>query len=196
MTSRTAYLLTYDSTSSRCLFSKNILEDIGFNVHVITCIFNENKVLSNKISMQYIYKLIQDSDQDYNYVFEDDINVIEPIKIDEIVEYEKISPIFFYLGLCEYVNNPVLTNHKINKHNIYSKSGGVRGLHAIGLSKNGTKLLLEFSKKSNEQYMDVILEHFSLIYPANCVRYDLESYINGHKGIIFQDRNRFPSNIP
>ena len=43
--------------------------------------------------------------------------------------------------------------------------------------------------------MDVILEKFSLIYPTICVRYDLESYIHGHKGIIFQDRKRFPSII-
>ena len=40
-----------------------------------------------------------------------------------------------------------------------------------------------------------ILEKFTLQYPANCVRYDLESYIKGHKGIIFQDRMRFASEI-
>lgn len=43
--------------------------------------------------------------------------------------------------------------------------------------------------------MDVILEAFAAIYPANIVRYDLESYISGHRGVIFQDRNRFPSSI-
>lgn len=41
----------------------------------------------------------------------------------------------------------------------------------------------------------MILEKFSLKYPVNCIRYDLESYIYGHKGIIFQDRNCFPSEI-
>ena len=55
--------------------------------------------------------------------------------------------------------------------------------------------LLDFSKQSNEPYMDVILSNFSLKYPANIVRYDLESYIPGHRGIIFQDRNKFPSSI-
>jgi hypothetical protein len=43
--------------------------------------------------------------------------------------------------------------------------------------------------------MDVILEQFSLKYPSICVRYDLESYIYGHKGIIFQDRKKFASQI-
>lgn len=197
MLKRNAYLLTLDPLSERALFSKKILEDIGFNVNLINVIPHEDKVLSNKISMQYIYGVIKDSDEDgFGYVFEDDINIIEPITLEEIVEYEKISEIFFYLGLCEYVNNYTLTNIKINGHNVYNKSGCVRGLHAISLSKKGAEKLLEFSKEKNdERYMDVILDQFSLIYPANCVRYDLESYISGHRGIIFQDRLRFPSSI-
>ncbi len=43
--------------------------------------------------------------------------------------------------------------------------------------------------------MDVILEKYCNKYPANVVRYDLESYINGHKGILFQDRKMFQSLI-
>jgi hypothetical protein len=197
MIKRNAYLLTLDPLTERAIFSKKILEDIGFNVNLINVIPHEDKVVSNKISMQYIYGIIKDSEEeDYGYVFEDDINIIEPITLEEIVEYEKISEIFFYLGLCEYTKNALLTSVKIKDHDVYSKSGGVRGLHAIGLSKKGAEKLLEFSKERNdERYMDKILDHFSLIYPANCVRYDLESYILGHKGIIFQDRQRFPSTI-
>ena len=41
----------------------------------------------------------------------------------------------------------------------------------------------------------MILEEFSKKYPANIVRYDLQSYIYGHRGVIFQDRLRFPSTI-
>jgi hypothetical protein len=196
MNKRNAFLLTMDPLSERALFSKQILEDIGFDVKLINAIPHEDKVMSNKISMQYIYGLIKDSEDEYGYVFEDDINIIEPIKLEEIIEYEKISEIFFYLGLCEYKNNCTLTNIKINDHDVYSKSGCIRGLHAIGLSKIGATKLLEFSKEKNdERYMDGVLDSFSLIYPANCVRYDLESYISGHKGIIFQDRNRFPTTI-
>lgn len=196
MAYRNAYLLTTNPKSLRCLFSIDVLTNIGFHVIIIDCIPNDNKVLSNKISMQYIYDLIKNSDQDYSYVFEDDINILEPIKLEEIIEYEKISDMFFYLGICENGSNIIFTGHKINDHYVYSKSGYVRGLHAIGLSKKGAAELLEFSKNDDEIYMDVILEKFTLKYPAVCVRYDLESYIYGHKGIIFQDRDHFPSEIP
>ena len=192
---RNAYLLTCNSKSERTLFSENILKNIGFNVKIITCIPDNDKVISNKISMQHIYKLIKDSDDNYSYVFEDDINILEPIKLDEIIEYENLTDMFFYLGLCEYQNNSKLTSHKIKENNVYSISGGIRGLHAIGLSKIGAEKLLAFSENTDERYMDVILEKFSLIYPTNCVRYDLESYIYGHKGIIYQDRRRFPSTV-
>ena len=195
MVYRNAYLLTANPKSLRCLYSIDVLTNIAFNVIIINCIPNDNKVLSNKISMQYIYDLIKSSDQEYSYVFEDDINILEAIKLEEIIEYEKISEMFFYLGICENGLNVTFTGHKINGHCVYSKSGSVRGLHAIGLSKKGATELLELSKNDNEIYMDMILEKFSLKYPANCIRYDLESYIYGHKGIIFQDRNRFPSEI-
>ena len=71
----------------------------------------------------------------------------------------------------------------------------VRGLHAIGLSKNGAKELLEYSQKSSKIYMDMILEEFAQLNNPNMVRYDLESYISGHRGIFFQDRNKFPTSI-
>jgi len=45
------------------------------------------------------------------------------------------------------------------------------------------------------EYMDMILEKFSEKYPTNVIRYDLESYLHGHRGIFFQDRDRFPSSI-
>ena len=196
MITRNAYILTTNVVSDRAQFSKTILETIGFNVRLIACIPNNNKVLSNKISMQYIYKLILESGDDYAYVFEDDINCLETIYLDEIIKYEQYSPIFFYLGICENNNkNSKYTNIIINNHPVYSKSGNVRGLHAVGISKKGAEELLDFSKKTNEDYMDIILEEFSIKYPANIVRYDLSSYIKGHRGIIFQDRERFPSVI-
>jgi hypothetical protein len=196
---RKAFVLTGNIVSERYLFCKNILEKIGFDVEGVIYIPNDDKVLSNKISMQYIYELIANMDDIQNefvYVFEDDINIIEPITLDEIIQYEKITEMFFYLGLCEpYLGPTIKTNLFINNNPVYQKKGNVRGLHAIGLSKNGARELLNFSKSSQQIYMDVILEEFSVLYPANIVRYDLSSYILGHKGIIFQDRNRFPITI-
>jgi len=193
---RVAFLLTGNINSSRAILSKKVLEKIGFHVVFIIYLPHEDNVLSNKLSMQYIYSLFNRLIHNYAYVFEDDINIKKNITLDEIIKYERISPMFFYLGICEVNCSGVnKTNIKINNHDVYTKSGNVRGLHAIGLSKKGAVELLNFSKKSNEKYMDVILEQFSLLYPANVVRYDLSSYIQGHKGIIFQDRVKFPSQI-
>ena len=119
--------------------------------------------------------------------------------LNEIIEYEKISDDFFYLGLCKHQdeNSAKISNHNINGMPVYTISGCVRGLHAIALSKKGASKLIHFTEINNSvsNYMDVILEGFSLISPANVVRYDLESYIPRHRGIFFQDRQRFPSTI-
>ena len=193
---RTAYILTCDETNDRSIFSKNVLENIGFNIIFFNCIKNENKVLSNKISMQKIYEIIANGEEEWVYVFEDDINILEDIKIDELIEYENISDKFFYLGTCGFVNNYKIYNDtKIRDNEVVKVKGMVRGLHAIGLSKNGAKELLEYSQKSSKIYMDMILEEFAQLNNPNMVRYDLESYISGHRGIFFQDRNKFPTSI-
>ena len=197
---RIAFLLTGNKTSERTLFSKNVLENIGFEVHMILYLAHENKVISNKISMQLIYQTIAENpsnnDNTFGYIFEDDINVLESITLSEIVKYEQVSERFFYLGICQYdQTNSVPTGIKLNDHIVYQVSGGIRGLHAIGLSKKGAKELLAFSQTSDWEYMDMILEDFSRLYPANVVRYDLCSYIPGHRGIVFQDRQKFPSTI-
>ena len=53
MMSRTGFLLTVNEFSRRTVFSKNILEKIGFDVKIIQCIPNENKfdsgVLYNRL---------------------------------------------------------------------------------------------------------------------------------------------------
>jgi hypothetical protein len=146
--------------------------------------------------MIHIYTIIKNSDEPYSYVFEDDINMIEKIELDEIIKYETISPIFFYLGVCLINNDGIKnTNIEINNHSVMNVSYNCRGLHAIGISKIGVKDLLQFIKQSSFNYMDMILEDFARQYPANIVRYDLESYIHQHRGILFQDRNKFPSTI-
>ena len=192
---RKAYLLTCNETSDRAQFSKNILENVGFDVIFFQCIKNEDKVLSNTISMQSIWEIIANGQDEWSYVFEDDINILEDIKIDEIIEYEKISKMFFYLGACGFINtNELYQPNLINGHKVAIINGKVRGLHAIGLSKEGAKELLKFSKNNPDiTVSDIIVEMFSEIYNANLVRYDLESSIPDHRGIFFQDRTKFSS---
>lgn len=206
---RIAYMLTCDEKSDRSIFSKKVLEKIGFDVRIIKCINKGNnkieKIISNKIGMKNIYEIIKNSNQNYSYVFEDDINVVEEIKLFEIIKYEKISEMFFYLGACS-ANFPTARNtgKVVNGHSVYAVTGVVKCLHAIGLSRKGAEELIKFfeqEEKENklqkkEETMDSILEKFSLKNPANIVRYDLKSPINpGHRGVIFQDRNRFPTTI-
>ena len=194
---RTAYVLTTNKQSERTLFTESVLTKIGFTVKLIQHTPHEDKVLSNKLSMINIYRQIRDSGVNYAYVFEDDINMLEPIELDEIIQYETISPMFFYLGMCKYNNEAGIYNTtiQINSHPVIRISNYVRGLHAIGISNRGVTELLHFIETQSYEYMDMILENFTRDNPANIVRYDLESYISGHRGILFQDRNRFPSTI-
>jgi GR25 family glycosyltransferase involved in LPS biosynthesis len=193
---RQCYILTCDRSSNRTQFSKNILEKIGFKVNLFDALPNIDKVLSNKYSMMKIYEIISNGSDEYVYVFEDDINILEDITLDEIIEYESISPMFFYLGLCDYGYKKIKKNKtKINDKSVIIVNGSIRGLHAIGLSKKGATDLLNFAKNFSGRYMDMCLESFSMIHPANVLRYDLQSYINGHRGLFFQDRDNFPSTI-
>lgn len=195
--SRNAYLLTCDINSERSIFSKKILEDIGFNVIFYNSIPNTNCLLSHKLSMTEIYKIIiNDMSSEWSYIFEDDINVLENIKLDEIIQYENISTNFFYLGLCKYGNDTITeTEHIINGHRVHQISNCVRGLHAIAFSRTGMLDFFNFMNFFNIEYIDIILELYTIKNPANVVRVDLESYINGHLGIIFQDREKFKSII-
>ena len=194
---RNAYLLTQDVESDRAQFSRKILINIGFNVIFIKALKHIDKVKSNKYSMQYIYKEILKKNNNYSYVFEDDINILEQITIDEIIEYEQYSPKLFYLGVCKYNNNEGITklNIKINNNIVYSVNNYVRGLHGLGISLSGAKEIIKLSEETDLPYMDMIIENYIRLNPAIIVRYDLESYIYGHRGILFQDRKRFMSKI-
>ncbi len=194
---RKAYVLTCDVSSERALFSKSVLDKIGFDVVLFPAIHDPNKVVSNKKSMMAIYDIIAKGDDEWGYVFEDDINLIQDITLGEIVEYEKISSMFFYLGVCDYgAKKTNVCDVKINDHFVTIVAGQVRGLHAIGLSKRGAGELLGFIHNNwHIAFMDLCLEEFSKVHPANVVRFDLESYLTDHRGIIYQDRIRFPSTI-
>lgn len=196
MSKRKCFVLTCDENSQRTKFSKSLLEKIGFQVNLFIAVPNRDKVLSNKISMMHIYNIISHGEDEWVYIFEDDINILEAVTIDEIIKYEDISSRFFYLGVCKYGSiNPKTHTEKINDKFVAIVDGSIRGLHAIGISKKGADELFHFARMTKERYMDVCLEQFAEKYPANVMRYDLESYIKGHRGIFYQDRRKFPSII-
>lgn len=195
---RNAYLLTTDCNSSRATFSKELLQKIGFNVIIFLAIHHNDPIMSHKLSMIEIYKIIENSSDEWSYIFEDDINILEPITLDEIIEYEKISTDnFFYLGICKYIDmsSISITSHIINNHQVYQVSGTVRGAHAVAFSKNGIKKFNQFIKHFSIVAYDMLLELYSLSHPANIIRCDLSSTIAGHLGIFFQDREKFKSSL-
>jgi hypothetical protein len=38
---------------------------------------------------------VKNSHNEFSYIFEDDINILEPISLEEIIQYEKLSEMFF-----------------------------------------------------------------------------------------------------
>lgn len=197
-TKRNAYLLTTNFNSPRAIFSKELLEKIGFNVISFLAIPHNDPIMSHKLSMVQIYTIIENSPDEWSYIFEDDINILESITLNELIEYEKISiDNFFYLGICKYINmNSIsITPHTINNHQVYQVSGAVRGAHAVAFSKNGIKQFNQFIKHFSIVAYDMLLELYTLSHPANIVRCDLSSPIAGHLGLFFQDREKFKSDL-
>jgi hypothetical protein len=195
---RNAYLLTTDFNSPRALFSKKILQQIGFDVISFLAIPNNDPIMSHKLSMIQIYNIIENSPNEWSYIFEDDINILEQITLDEIIEYEKISTDnFFYLGICKWIDMSSIstTPHTINNHKVYQVSGAVRGTHAIAFSKNGIKQFNQFIKHFSIVAYDMLIELYTLSNPANVIRCDLSSTISGHLGLFFQDREKFKSSL-
>lgn len=197
---RNAYVLTGDIYSKRYQFVSRLLSKIGFTVIPVIYIKHRNRVISNKNSMLAIYNIIFKSNSNINwsYVFEDDVNIISKnLKLKDIIKYESISKNVFFLGMCDADKKSwVKTSDVIDNHCVLQKRGGVRGLHAIGLSKKGAQSLFKFAKKSTGSYMDVVLERFTLINSANVMRSDLISPCHGgHRGMFYQDRKAFASTI-
>lgn len=198
---RTAYILAMDWNSDRAIFSRQVLKQMGFEdirhgeVTPSHCVGT-----SNRLSMFNIYDRILDSGDEWAYIFEDDINLVEPISLSEIIQYESISPDhFFYLGCCGLPGTDNIphskTSHSINGHQVYNLSPGiVRGSHAIGISK---KCIDDVRKKHYETglvHMDEIYESVIKTHPAVGVRLDLISPARPHhRGIVYQDRIKYPS---
>ena len=194
MIKRKAYLLTCDENSERAIFCKNLLTKIGFDVTFFKAIPHENPVISHKQSSLEIYRLISIGEDEWVYVFEDDINVHYDITLEEIVKYEEISngKSFFYLGCCIYKEliYPV-SDLKINNHKVGIANGNQRGSHAMAFSKTGANKIFELGNLLLLNDIDVIHDIYTSFYPTYIIRYDLESYIEGHIGVFYQDRNKF-----
>ena len=200
---RKAYILCEHENTPRCVDSRKVLEEIGFQVYCVPYIRHKDKLYSNKISMQMIYEKIIQSGDEWSYVFEDDIDKKDNISLNEIMEYEKISSHLFYLGACfssesltKTIKESESYNIKISGHNVGVINGTALGLHAVAFSRKGIIEFLQFSKNSKIKNMDVILNSFTKIHNAYIVRLDLKYGENCiHNGIIYQNRKKYPTTV-
>ena len=194
---RQAFVLTADKHSDRAISTESILQEIGFDVTLCDIIEAKTVACSNRLSMIEIYKRIQSHSPGWSYVFEDDLGMLVPITIDEIIQCEEISSHLFYLGCCTIPNTTVefKTNKTINNHDVFSVSD-VRCLHGLGIDSNSVDYILSIIDKNvSLDFLDMIIgQQFTKLHHTNVVRFDLTSHIcDGHRGVIFQDRERFPS---
>jgi hypothetical protein len=211
---RNAYLLTTDVLSDRAICAKTILSCIGFQVHMVKALprIDDNyysKLESNRNTMMTILDDISNKSdlQEFHYIFEDDVNIMEPIPIEEIIEYEKISKEsgLFYLGCCRYDynnKNTILTEHNIAGYSVYKILKYIRGSHAFAVTPICAKRMCDYYMTNKqiveEMYKtpyDIMMEMYvhDCTNGVNVIRYDLESYIKDHFGIFYQDRGRFPT---
>ena len=194
MIKRKAYLLTCDENSERAIFCKNLLTKIGFDVILFKAIPHEDPILSHKLSSLEIYRLISIGEDEWVYVFEDDINVHYEPTLEEIVKYEEISKDknFFYLGCCIFKEliYPI-SDLKINNHKVGIANGNQRGSHAMAFSKTGANEIYIVGSSSPLKDIDAIHDVYTTFYPTYVICCDLESYIKGHIGLFYQDRKRF-----
>ena len=195
---RTAYLLTVNFFSERAKHPKKLLENIGFDVHIFCAIHysytNDDKMRSCLDSHMQIIQNALLRDEEYFYIFEDDINLVEEITLEEITQYEKLTKDYFYLGCCEASVTSFKTEHFINGHQVYNIQGDIRGNHAFCLHKQGAQKILDLYSSNKLTIADGFSKLLKLQVP--CVRHDLISPCNsGHKGIFYQDRKKFSSFI-
>jgi len=195
---RNAYILTLDKKSERAIFSKNILENIGFDVIIFEAIKDTKPMVSHKKSMRAIYeKIIKEENNKYCYVFEDDINTLLNIDLNYIINYEKLNEDIYYLGGCYNKGELIKQEIKINDYFLHKTKGGIRGIHSLCITKKGADILKGLSDNNlNELHTDRLLENYTLTNPLYIIREDLKSPCHpGHFGIFYQDRKRFKSTL-
>jgi hypothetical protein len=206
---RNAYLLTTYKYQTKLNQATNVLNSVGFNLNIVEAIDKKqcknNPVFSHAQSFISILKKGVQEAEDWFYFFEDDIALIEPIELTEIIEYEKISDKMLYLGCSlgsgKHVYNikpeGVVSGIKIRERDVYRVVGDIRCTHALGFSKTGATFLLDCIynniDKCQENYAaDLNLSQLIQTEKLKsfCVRFDLVSPQNkGHKGIFYQDRS-------
>jgi hypothetical protein len=229
-----AFIITNNCTSLRFNTTKENIERVFPNYFHIYCFkaiplndsrihtaastvlkkFSSNLLAFVRIWTYEIPKYSKNGELEWSFVFEDDVNFIEPSKVSllnyinalqELMEYPEIhlNHGVFYLGIC----GPTFTNQshplitKSSNNSLLSYRGYGWCLHGMGLTtKRAKDFWTEISSyhPTTDRVMDAYLREY-------CIRSRTEYYTlgsnlhwppgTGHYGIAFQDRKRFSSGI-
>ena len=207
-TSRIAYVVTVNESSTRYAQTRTVLDETGFTVRPIKPVYVGDSLIqrtySNKLALLRAVERIATGEEPWGYVFEDDIakHELSTARISDVVASESKAHFFQYLGIC-------LPNQESKAR----KTCG-RCAHAMGFSRTGADELLKFSRTersvtpkqrgeatipAKEAYMDVIVDIWCQANGGFMVSGPLEesstAAVSGHVGMFVQDRKKFDSII-
>jgi len=229
-----AFIITYNCTSLRFNATKENIERVFPNYFRIHCfqsiLLNDSrirkasssvlkKLSSNLLSVinVWTYEIPQYStndDNQWSFVFEDDVNFIEPSKfslpnyinpLQELMQNPEIrlNHGVFYLGICgpTFSNDSRPLISKNTNNSLLSTKGYGFCAHAMGLTtKRAKDFWIEMSlyRPSLEGAIDVFI--FEFCNRSRNQYYTLGSNVHwpcgtNHFGIAFQDRGRFHSGM-
>ena len=196
MASRTAYVISSaNCPPGRLEHVKRLLARIGFSeIYVMT---RSPLYRPDRAGLAVLYEIIESvitrKNADYVYVFDDIINTLVELKLDELTEYERLANGFFYLGIDKINQNKGIgyTGKTIGSRNVYSVKGNVSSAHAFALSLQGAHGLMAQLSTNRYKTVDLCLCAYSKTHAVPVVRYDLQGVFNGQRGAIFADLCQF-----
>jgi hypothetical protein len=229
-----AFIITTECYSSRFNATKENIERVFpnyFNIYCFKAISLKDprihtipssvlkKFSSNLISFATIWtyeiqKYSQVDDDEWSFVFEDDVNFLDPSKfslpnyisaLQELMNNPEIHQKheLFYLGICEpiYENNTQPLVATFSNNSLFSHKGYGFCAHAMGFTTRRARHFwteISLYRPSPDAAIDLFLRDY-------CIRSGNRYYVlgsnfqwppaTGHYGIAFQDRGRFSSGM-
>jgi hypothetical protein len=217
-----AFVLTINQSSPRADTTIHILLDLGFHVIPVTppplnTQFISTGVCSNRFAhltaIEYFAML--PLHLKYGWFFEDDLALASPLEESKLILYEIIqnphqpTPGVIYLGACGVQSSADPLVYSVDPPVEYAV-GSFSCAHAYGLSFNLSQNFRHMITKDIQQkrcgsdnygferlsYFDQLLLEFSHQQPAFVVGAQYVSpQFPDHRGIFYQDRKQFPSQI-
>ncbi len=229
-----AFIISTNCSSARFNFTKQNLQRVFPNFFTIYCfkpiLLNDSRIeqsaslLTKKLASNLItfvtlwtyeiQKFSTNDELEWSFVFEDDVNFIEPSNfslpnyinaIQELMHHPEIQLKHgaFYLGICgpTFSNDTQTLITLFSNNTLLSKKGCGRCLHGMGLT----------TKRARTFWTEISLYHpipdgpTDIYFDKYCLKNGNLYYIlganmhwppnTGHYGIAYQDRQRFRSQV-